>query len=78
MKKRVFKKEIVQEAFLQKFLKDVLIMLHPFMPFVTEEIYSILPGTKGSVMAASYPYNKKEYGSYKNDFIEKDIQFVLI
>ncbi len=32
---------------LAKVLEDIIIMLHPFMPFVTEEIYNILPGTNG-------------------------------
>ena len=58
-------------------LENIIIMLHPFMPFVTEEIYSILPGTKGSVMAASYPYDKKEYDIYRNKVVEQDINFVF-
>jgi valyl-tRNA synthetase len=32
-----------------------LILLHPFAPFVTEEIWHSLPGTKGSIMQASWP-----------------------
>ena len=43
----------------QKTLRDVLSavlkMLHPFMPYVTEEIWSLLPGTEGSVMQGGYP-----------------------
>ena len=30
-------------------------ILHPFMPFVTEEIWQKLPGTKGSIMKAEFP-----------------------
>ncbi len=30
-------------------------LLHPFMPFVTEEIWQRLPGTEGSIMSASFP-----------------------
>ncbi|MEN8210977.1 MAG: valine--tRNA ligase [Thermodesulfobacteriota bacterium] len=62
---------------LSKVLNDTIIMLHPFMPFVTEELYSILPGTQGSVMKASYPYNKKEYAIYRNKVVEKDVEFVF-
>ncbi len=62
---------------LSKVLHDTVIMLHPFMPFVTEEIYSILPGTQGSVMKASYPYNQKEYEIYRNEVVEKDVEFVF-
>lgn len=41
-------------------LKTSLKLLHPFIPFVTEEIYSYLPGTTGSIMTTEYPrYNSK-------------------
>ncbi|MBX6350262.1 MAG: valine--tRNA ligase [Clostridia bacterium] len=33
----------------------VLRLLHPFLPFVTEELWSRLPGARGSVMQAAYP-----------------------
>ncbi len=36
-------------------LKASLKLLHPFMPFVTEEIWQKLPGTEGSIMAARFP-----------------------
>ncbi len=36
-------------------LRETLKMLHPFMPFITEEIYSGLPGEEGSIMVKSYP-----------------------
>ncbi|MFC1829454.1 valine--tRNA ligase [Thermodesulfobacteriota bacterium] len=36
-------------------LRDTLVLLHPFIPFVTEEIWHKLPGTEGSVMKAAYP-----------------------
>ena len=36
-------------------LSAVLRLLHPFMPFITEEIWQKLPGTRGSIMAAPYP-----------------------
>ena len=42
-------------AVLWRVLHDALIMLHPIIPFVTEEIWHHLPGTKGSIMKASYP-----------------------
>jgi len=81
-KPALYDKEGVQRrncarSVLLKVLNDTVIMLHPFMPFVTEEIYSILPGTKGSVMKASYPYDKKEYEIYRNEVVEKDVEFVF-
>jgi valyl-tRNA synthetase len=40
---------------LWRVLHDTLILLHPFIPFVTEEIWHKLPGTEGSIMQAVYP-----------------------
>ncbi len=34
---------------------SALKMLHPFMPFITEEIYLHLPGTEGTIMTAPWP-----------------------
>jgi valyl-tRNA synthetase len=36
-------------------LRDTLVLLHPFMPFVTEEIWHKLPGAQGSIMQADFP-----------------------
>jgi valyl-tRNA synthetase len=36
-------------------LRDTLVLLHPFIPFVTEEIWAHMPGTNGSIMKAAYP-----------------------
>ncbi len=39
-------------------LENALKLLHPFIPFVTEEIYTNLPNTKGSIMVSEFPrYN---------------------
>jgi valyl-tRNA synthetase len=40
---------------LWRVLRDSLVLLHPIMPFVTEEIWSKLPGTTGSIMRAAFP-----------------------
>ena len=41
-------------------LTNMLKLLHPFIPFVTEEIYSHIPKTKGSIMVSEFPkYNSK-------------------
>ncbi len=42
-------------AVLWTVLRDLLVLLHPFAPFVTEEIWSKLPGTRGSIMKAAWP-----------------------
>ena len=41
-------------------LDNALRLLHPFIPFITEEIYQNLPLTNGSIMVAPFPrYNSK-------------------
>lgn len=41
-------------------LENALRLLHPFVPFITDEIYRSLPNTTGSIMVADYPrYNSK-------------------
>jgi valyl-tRNA synthetase len=40
---------------LWRVMRDTLILLHPFMPFVTEEIWHKMPGTEGSIMKTVFP-----------------------
>lgn len=42
-------------------LENILKLLHPFMPFITEEIWQHLPGTEGALMLSSWPSYKYEY-----------------
>ncbi len=42
-------------------LEGTLKLLHPFMPFITEEIYQSLPGTTGSIMVSAWPVPGKTY-----------------
>ncbi len=40
-------------------LRETLKLLHPFMPFITEEIYGSLPGESGYIMTKDFPkYNE--------------------
>jgi valyl-tRNA synthetase len=43
---------------LWRVLHDLLILLHPFIPFVTEEIWHKLPGADGSIMQAQFPSDR--------------------
>ena len=56
-----FYEDNTTKSVLLKVLTDILKMLHPFMPYVTEEIYSMLPikETK-SIMISSYPEYTKD------------------
>ncbi len=48
-------------ATLKYVLTNTLKLLHPFMPFLTEEIYSFLPDTEGSIMVSSWPKVTEDY-----------------
>ena len=46
---------IVAQNVLAYVLTGILKLLHPFMPFITEEIYQALPHTVESIMISEYP-----------------------
>ena len=46
---------IVAQNVLAFVLTGILKLLHPFMPFITEEIYQALPHTDESIMISKYP-----------------------
>ena len=50
-------------------LTGILKLLHPYMPFITEEIYQALPHTDDSIMISEYPtYNASlDYKSEEGD-----------
>ena len=63
----------------QRTLHDVfkitLQLLHPFMPFVTEELWQVLTKSdKNSIMFSSFPVSNKKW---KNANVEKEIQFIM-
>lgn len=41
-------------------LDNILRLLHPFMPFITEEIYDLLPGINEMIIVAAYPQYREE------------------
>ena len=51
-------------------LSEALKLLHPFMPFITEEIYTALPGSADSVMNQAWPVYCEEM-----HFEEEEIGF---
>ena len=59
-------------------LTGILKMLHPFMPFVTEEIYSMLPIKESeSIMISDYPkYNKKYIFESEEKAVDDAIDFI--
>ncbi|HAB66861.1 MAG TPA: valine--tRNA ligase [Firmicutes bacterium] len=61
-------------------LTGIIKMLHPFMPFVTEEIYQMLPiKDAASIMISTYPKYEKEYIFNKEKKeIDKVIEYITL
>ncbi len=59
-------------------LTDIIKLLHPFMPYVTEEIYSMLPIKDAeSIMISSYPvYDKNRKYIEETKLIDNTLDFV--
>jgi len=57
-----------------KVLKDMLKLLHPFMPFITEEIWTYLPDTDSRLVKASWP-EFKENENFED--AEANMEFIM-
>ena len=65
------------KSVLLKVLTTILKLLHPFMPYVTDEIYSMLPIHEENIMISTYPvYNKKEIFNKELDSVNEMIEFI--
>ncbi len=53
---------------------DIIKMLHPYMPFITEHIYSFMPGKNGMLIGETYPEYSEELNFEKE---EKDISIIV-
>ena len=63
------------KSVLYRVLMDIIKMLHPFMPYVTEEIYGAMPfRDKESIMVDSYPVYDKNM-DFESDF-DRVIEFI--
>ena len=69
------KKQVTLDV-LYRVLKDTLVILHPLMPFVTEEIWHKLPGTDGSIMKAPYPESNAA-GVRVDERSEREMRLVM-
>ena len=55
-------------------LRRLLALLHPFMPFVTEEISSRLPGTQGMLVKGPYPVPDERW---RDDDAEEQMNLII-
>ena len=72
-------KEVIKNV-LYKVNKDIILMIYPYAPFVTEEMYCSLPNSKPSIMEETYPTYDKAFlslsSSKKFDLLFKMIKDV--
>lgn len=58
-------------------LENILKLLHPFMPYITEEIYSYLPNTKDLIIVADYPkYEELNHYEWEEKAVSKLIDAI--
>ncbi len=66
------------KSVLLKVLTSILKMLHPFMPFVTEEIYSMLPIKETeSIMVSAYPQVEEYIFEADKEEMDKIIEDII-
>ncbi len=62
------------EELLLEVLKQILLLLHPIMPFVTEEIWQVLGKSQGSLMRQPYPQSN---AAWLDDETESQMEFLM-
>ncbi len=66
------------EAVLAETLDHILRLLHPFMPYITEEIWKHLPSSGKSLMIASFPQEDKNLKDKKAEKEMKRLQEAIV
>lgn len=67
------------KSILYKVLTSILQMLHPFMPYVTDEVYNQLPIHEENIILSKYPsYNKDEVYEKVYKEYEDVIEFIKV
>lgn len=61
------------QSVLMEVLEGTMRLLHPYMPFITEEIWQNLPGTGESIMIQSWPEPK----GYGDPQVEKEMELIM-
>ena len=67
------------KSVLYKVLSCILKMLHPFMPYVTDELYNNLPIHEENIILSKYPeYNKDEIFTKECEEFDNIIEFIKV
>ena len=67
------------KSVLYKVLSNILKMLHPFMPYVTDELYNSLPIHDENIILSKYPeYNKDEIFTKECEEFDNIIEFIKV
>ena len=67
------------KSVLYKVLSSILKMLHPFMPYVTDELYNNLPIHEENIILSKYPeYNKDEIFTKECEEFDNIIEFIKV
>src|SRR5699024_809949 len=57
--------KVIAEKILLHVLENILKLLHPFMPFITEEIWRHLPKSKDTIIISSWPKYLEEMYNFE-------------
>ncbi len=68
------KRAVQSRALLQELLEQILLLLHPIMPFVTEEIWQTVGDQRPSIMIQRYPAARS---NWRDETIEKQMSFLM-
>ena len=67
------------KSVLYKVLSSILKMLHPFIPYVTDELYNSLPIHEENIILSKYPeYNKDEIFTKECEKFDNIIEFIKV
>ena len=66
------------KSVLYKVLSCILKMLHPFMPYVTDELYNNLPIHEENIILSKYPSYNNTQNIIKMKFLQKNVKNLII
>ncbi len=71
------REQAITKRVLYETLDTILRLLHPFIPFITEEIWQKLPGAGETIMLAEYPEADEKYTSLDTSKMDRVMEIIL-